>query len=68
MLYPQTNSYRTVLDLCGIWDMKVDGEDNGIENELYMGFKPDAHIGVPGSWNEQLSDISGFITGKEHAG
>jgi len=55
MLYPQTNACRTVIDLSGIWEVK---KAKGLtDHEFAKGFKPEAFIGVPGSWNEQLSEI-----------
>ncbi len=57
MLYPQTNRCRTVLEQSGFWEMKIDRKDIGIEKGWQKGFKADAFIGVPGSWNEQLSEL-----------
>ncbi|MFQ5770222.1 MAG: sugar-binding domain-containing protein, partial [bacterium] len=57
MLYPQTNRCRTVLEQSGFWEMKIDRKDIGIEKSWQKGFNADAFIGVPGSWNEQLSEL-----------
>ncbi len=57
MLYPQSNKYRTVLDLSGFWDIKVDADDNGIAANWPQGFEADAQVAVPGSWNEQLAEM-----------
>ncbi len=57
MLYPQSNRYRELFDLSGVWDFAVDPSDEGekegwskglIENTLLS-------IAVPGSWNEQFT-------------
>ncbi len=57
MLYPQTNGSRTVLDLCGLWEIKIDADNSGKEKGWNKGFSADSQIGVPGSWNEQLSEL-----------
>ncbi len=57
MLYPQTNEHRTVLDLSGIWEIRVDEKDRGEENGWLKGFSSQTYIGVPGSWNEQLAEM-----------
>jgi len=57
MLYPQMNTCRTVLDLSGFWEIKVDHDDRGEKKNWKNGFESEAYIGVPGSWNEQLSEI-----------
>lgn len=57
MLYPQNNRCRTVLDLSGFWEIKIDHDGNGYDQGWMNGFKADAYIGVPGSWNEQLAEI-----------
>ena len=44
MLYPQTNAARTVLDLSGIWDFRLDERD------------PWQPIAVPASYNDQKAD------------
>ena len=44
MLYPQTNAARTVLDLGGIWDFRLDERD------------PWQPIAVPASYNDQKAD------------
>lgn len=57
MLYPQNNRCRTVLELSGFWKVKADLHDQGIVKGWMAGFEPDAEVGVPGSWNEQLSEL-----------
>jgi len=57
MLYPQINCCRTVLDLSGFWEIKIDSDNAGLKKGWSNGFDADAKIGVPGSWNEQLSEI-----------
>ncbi|MBN2356151.1 beta-glucuronidase [candidate division KSB1 bacterium] len=57
MLYPQTNRCRTVIDLSGFWEIRIDAESSGEDKQWQNGFSADAVIGVPGSWNEQLSEL-----------
>lgn len=57
MLYPQTNRCRTVIDLSGCWEIKIDAENNGGQQDWQHGFAPDAIVAVPGSWNEQLAEL-----------
>ncbi|MDZ7318551.1 MAG: beta-glucuronidase [candidate division KSB1 bacterium] len=57
MLYPQMNRCRTVIDLSGFWEIKVDPENRGEPEQWMNGFEPDALIAVPGSWNEQLAEL-----------
>ena len=44
MLYPQQNRHRSVLDLSGIWDFRIDGDAKA---------RP---IAVPCSWNDLFDD------------
>ncbi len=57
MLYPQMNRCRTVVDLSGFWEIKVDSENRGEPQQWLNGFEPDAIVAVPGSWNEQLAEL-----------
>ncbi len=57
MLYPQMNRCRTVLDLSGFWEIKVDSENKGEQQQWLNGFEPEAIVAVPGSWNEQLAEL-----------
>ncbi len=56
MLYPQQNRCRTVMDLSGFWEIKIDREQIGESQNWSNGFDADTRIGVPGSWNEQLAE------------
>ncbi len=57
MLYPQLNRCRSNIDFSGFWEVKVDREECGVNSDWANGFAPDAIVGVPGSWNEQLSEL-----------
>jgi len=56
MLYPQTNSYRSVLSLPGLWQFSLDIDERGEEKRWFEGLPSSRPIGVPGSWNEQYED------------
>ena len=60
-LLPQQNEYRNTLNLSGVWNFKADpdnvGETDGWQNGL-TGGQP---IAVPGSWNEQISGLNGYL-------
>ena len=62
MLYPQTNSCRTVVDLSGLWQCAFDFEDKGEADGWHArvptGVRP---IAVPGSWNEQVQDTRDYL-------
>ena len=53
MLYPQTNLFRQVVDLSGIWDLKFDPEAQGSELGWAAGFENGTPSAVPASWNDQ---------------
>jgi len=57
MLYPQTNAVRRLEDLSGIWEFAADPDDRGEVENWPRGFRPEAVVGVPGSWNEQLTEL-----------
>ena len=44
MLYPQTNAARAAIDLSGVWDFRLDGQER---------WQP---IAVPASYNDQSAD------------
>jgi beta-glucuronidase len=56
MLAPQNTVSRLTLNCDGLWDIKIDRENNGEAHGWQTGFSPDAEIAVPGSWNEQLAE------------
>ncbi len=58
MLRPLLNNYRDVCDLSGLWEFKVDKNNVGSSNNWKDGFEKDSYISVPGSWHEQLEELS----------
>lgn len=56
MLYPVESRTRRVVDLSGIWDFKVDVNNEGISKEYYKGLKESDFIPVPSSYNDLFAD------------
>jgi beta-glucuronidase len=61
MLYPQSNTYRQVIDLSGFWDFRFDPKEVGQEGGWQTGFTDGRPIAVPASWNEQFEDGRDFL-------
>ncbi len=61
MLYPQSNPFRQVFDLSGLWDFRFDPEHRGIDAGWADGFD-DAHpIAVPASWNDPFAEWRDYL-------
>jgi beta-glucuronidase len=58
MLFPQQNSFRTILDLGGFWRFMPDPDNVGSHQGWPAHGLPDdaMMIAVPGAWNEQLAE------------
>src|SRR5260221_11580523 len=54
MLRPQTNAFRAVHDLSGIWSIRLDEADEGRGAGWHEGVPEATPIAVPASWNDQL--------------
>lgn len=61
MLYPQNNLFRQFTDLSGIWELRFDPEDQGIDQGWGHGFNNTRPIAVPASWNDQFEDGRDFL-------
>ena len=61
MLYPQDNPFRQYQDLSGIWDFRLDPDDQGLSKGWEEGFPKDRFIAVPSSWNEQFQDTRDYL-------
>ena len=61
MLYPQSNSYRDVRDLSGLWEIRFDPEDAGLSQGWASGFESGRPVAVPASWNDQFEDGRDFL-------
>lgn len=61
MLYPVINKYRSIIDLNGIWDFKIESVDDQID--VTRPLDTDLVIAVPGSYNDQgvTSDIRNHV-------
>ena len=60
-LFPQSNEFREVLDLSGIWDFKLDPRDEGERLSWFSGLEAPRAIAVPGSWNEQIDGAFNYM-------
>ena len=60
MLYPIQNEFRNRLDLSGIWDFKADPDEVGENNGWANGLEGARPMAVPGSWNEQYTDLFNY--------
>ncbi|MCW3807354.1 beta-glucuronidase [Plebeiibacterium marinum] len=60
-LVPIQNQFRNSIDLSGIWKFKVDSLNEGIQKEWYNGVTECRQIAVPGSWNEQYTDLRDYL-------
>ena len=66
MLYPIMTESRSILDLNGIWDFKLD-KGNGFTEKWYeSGLKNTIKMAVPSSYNdlvevEEIRDHVGFV-------
>ena len=59
MLRPQTNQYRETVNLDGIWDFKVDFQDEGISKSWWkQKLDTKLDIAVPASYNDLFTDIA----------
>ncbi|MBK8946341.1 MAG: beta-glucuronidase [Ignavibacteriae bacterium] len=54
MLNIKENKFRTKINLCGLWNFRVDRLKIGEQENWYKEYKVEFDIAVPGSWNEQL--------------
>jgi beta-glucuronidase len=61
MLYPQQNDVRNVLDLSGLWNLALDGDDRGLDEGWAAAPPSERLAAVPGSWNEQFDDTLDFM-------
>lgn len=63
MLYPKSNCKRSVIDLSGFWDFKLDSDDVGEKKEWHKGFSDGRDIAVPASWNDlyQEKEIMSYM-------
>lgn len=59
MLRPQSNKYRETVNLDGIWDFKVDFNDEGLNKNWWKSrLDTKLDIAVPASYNDLFTDIA----------
>ncbi len=57
MLYPRESQSREIKDLCGIWEFKVDGNDEGFKKKWHArGLTKTMMMPVPSSYNDITQD------------
>lgn len=65
MLYPIENRVREVKDLSGIWNFKIDRENQGLRERWYEApLKDTVPMAVPASFNDLVTEEKD----KEHVG
>ena len=60
-LFPQQNDIRNTLKISGIWKFKKDSLEVGEHDNWKNGLKNARQIAVPGSWNEQFTDMRDYL-------
>ncbi|GAB3164462.1 beta-glucuronidase [Telluribacter humicola] len=60
-LYPLQNDYRNTLSLSGMWQFRKDSLEVGAKEGWQNGLKESRSIAVPGSWNEQFTDMRDYL-------
>lgn len=61
MLAPQTNTFRAVSDLSGLWDFQIDPLAEGESADWIHGLPEPSLMAVPGSWNELRSEFRDYL-------
>lgn len=60
-LYPHESATRSVRDLSGLWDFRLDPKDEGERLGWSDGFRADRRIPVPCSWNDLFDDSHDYF-------
>jgi len=60
-LFPEQNSYRSLLNLSGVWEFKVDSNHVGENENWYLGLNQSKPIAVPASWNDQYDELRDYM-------
>ena len=60
-LLPQQNECRNAVSLSGVWSFKADPSDTGETEGWQNGLTGAQPIAVPGSWNEQITGLNGYL-------
>ncbi len=59
-LFPKRNETRDTRKLSGIWKFKKDENNIGISENWFNGLTGFKNIAVPGSWNDQFTDMRDY--------
>ena len=59
-LFPKRNETRDTRKLSGIWKFKKDENNIGIAEKWFNGLTGFKNIAVPGSWNDQFTDMRDY--------
>jgi len=60
-LTPVQNNFRNKIDLAGIWKFQIDSLNVGATEQWFNGLNDFRQIAVPGSWNEQFTDLRDYL-------
>lgn len=60
-LFPQQNDFRNMLNLSGVWKFQKDSLGIGEKEKWFNGLKASRSIAVPGSWNDQYTDLRDYL-------
>jgi beta-glucuronidase len=60
-LYPHESATRTTRDLSGLWDFRLDPDDQGEARRWFDGFDRARRIPVPCSWNDLFDDAENYF-------
>ncbi|MDQ8201202.1 glycoside hydrolase family 2 TIM barrel-domain containing protein [Pelagicoccus enzymogenes] len=61
MIKPQSNHLRQTQLLDGFWTFRRDADRIGEEQNWNLGFAGECELAVPGSWNEQRSELEQYF-------
>lgn len=61
MLYPQSNPFRQCVDISGLWDLRFDPANQGVQSNWSAGFDGGRPAAVPASWNDQFEDWRDYL-------
>ena len=60
-LYPHESATRATKDLSGLWDFRLDPDDQGEARRWFDGFGEARRIPVPCSWNDLFDDAANYF-------
>lgn len=60
-LYPRESRSRSVRDLSGLWEFRLDPQEEGEKGGWSKGFSSPRRIPVPASWNDLFDDAAEYF-------